>query len=212
MRCARATVAQNSKRMQRSVTSMLDWHKERERKLEERRQAKEMLEQSNMQAVPSISKKSEVLAEAARQRKKEELQRQHQRQRADSSSVGSGGEASSAEGGAVPDAADAEDVGTRLYRSAQEMKHRKEKLVRVVECCGSDPRGDAASAPTVDVMHVLAGGARGGATPAQATAVGALCSIRAPAARRGALVPARPAAAAGARARARVEGGRGVQV
>jgi hypothetical protein len=65
---------QNSRRMQRSVSSMFDWQKERERKLEERRQSQLQAEQVLIKAAPVLSKRTEALAEQARQKKKTEAQ------------------------------------------------------------------------------------------------------------------------------------------
>ena len=79
---------------------MLEWQRERERKLNDRRAAKEEPEQLALRAAPVISKRSEALVEAARRRK------------APSSGDDSG--TSAADGGGSVD----DDVGTATRHDA----------------------------------------------------------------------------------------------
>ncbi len=60
--------AQASKGMTRSLSSMQEWQRQRDRKLEERRVAKEAAEAMSVRAAPVILKRSEAMVEAARRR------------------------------------------------------------------------------------------------------------------------------------------------
>ena len=104
--------------MNRGVSSMMEWQRERERKLEERRHAKELAEQLSVRAAPVISKRSEALAEAARQKKK-----------ATSATTASSAASVSSGGDDATDDRD-DDVGTRLFKAGQESAKKKEALVR----------------------------------------------------------------------------------
>lgn len=54
--------------MTRSLSSMQEWQRQRDRKLEERRLAKEAAEAMSVRAAPVILKRSEAMVEAARRR------------------------------------------------------------------------------------------------------------------------------------------------
>jgi hypothetical protein len=59
---------QSSRSMTRSLSSMQEWQRQRDRKLEERRQAKEAAEAMSLRAAPVILKRSGAMVEAARRR------------------------------------------------------------------------------------------------------------------------------------------------
>jgi hypothetical protein len=65
--------AQASKGMTRSLSSMQEWQRQRDRKLEERRVAKEAAEAMSVRAAPVILKRSEAMVEAARRRQAQAL-------------------------------------------------------------------------------------------------------------------------------------------